>query len=740
MQNSNQNGTGGPLSGLLEFFLRGGTTLLLRAETPSAAEWLTTARIENGMRDALLEPTPVSAVRLSETLWRVDAALPLPPGEPTVALQLYALSRRLPQRLTENWEEEGCRVSGIGCREGGDAPHDEAIQNPKSKIQNFSVQPVGALPTGEGLNDHLAELNALLDIIINKRLGAQFQPIVDLRDGRVLGYEALIRGPKGKLLRRFGQMFHIADKASMVAWFDLACQEQCFARAAANGLRKLLFVNMDAAGLAFLTLHERSLATRARDAGLEPSQIVIEITERQAVEDFPKLIQYITGLREEGFKIAIDDAGAGYNSLYTIAELRPDFVKIDRALVRNLEERGERRALLAAMAQYARRIGTAVLAEGAETREELATLIDLGIAFGQGYLMGRPQDDFRGVPKETREFIQARAELRDRTLVGLAPRLREIGRRGLALPPETPLSFAAQKFARDDSLTSIAIVENETIRGILPRARFAHCLGKANAAQMQALPELPISAWMRTDALQLRDNLSTQEVARLILTRSDLALDSDVVLLDGAGRFAGVAPIRALLDSANSAQENRERYLDALTRLPGRVPLEQVFAERLANREPLAVLRLDLAHLEPYNRRYGLTLGDGTLIGFARLLRETLAAHGNGNAGDYLSHLGGDNFVLLTRPESLPKLQAAIAAAFDALTPRLHQPEEARRGYYELEERSGATRRVPLLRLEMASVTNETRRFFSAGQILEELTARVTESANRQAASQRRAA
>ena len=697
--NADGNGQkGAAWDSLLEVLAHGRTALLLHAETPEAAEWLTADRIENGVRDALPESLRVSASLLRANVWLVNIGLPVPSGDDAAVLQTHALARALSRRLTDDWDAEY-----------GSSP------------EEFMAQPIGALPAGEALEENLAELNALLDIIINKRLGAQFQPIVDLRDGRVLGYEALIRGPKGKLLRRFGQMFQVANKASLVAWFDLACQEQCFARAAANGLRKLLFINMDAAGLAFLGLHERSLAARAREAGLEPSQIVIEITERQAVEDFPKLVQYIAGLREEGFKIAIDDAGAGYNSLYTIAELRPDFVKIDRALVRNLEARGERRALLAAMAQYARRIGTVVLAEGAETREELATLIDLGIAYGQGYLMGKPADDFRGVPRETREFIQARADLRDRTLVGLAPRLREIAWRGLALPAATLLPVAAQKFARDESLTSIVITEKETIRGVLPRSRFAHCLGKANAAERENLPELPISDWMQPPVLQMRDDLPTQEVARQILTRSDIALDSDIILLNGNGEFAGVVPIRALLESANNGNENRQRYLDALTRLPGRVPLEQVFAERSVSREPLAVLRFDLSHLEPYNRRYGLTLGDGTLIGFARLLRETTETQGSPE--DYLAHLGGDNFLLLTRPESALRLQNAIAEAFLALTPQLHQPEEARQGYFELEERSGNVRRVPLLRLETASVTNEKRRFFSLAQTLSELEA-----------------
>ncbi len=697
---------------LLKILTKGGAALLLRAETPEAATWVNPARIASGLRGALVELVPVCAAPLDTHHWLVEVRLPVSHDDFALAAQMRFLADALAESLN--------REQGAGNRAQDNYDADA--------IQNFTVWPVGVLPKGEALAENRAELNALLDTINNKRLGAQFQPIVDLRDGMVLGYEALIRGPKGQSLRRFGQMFHVASKASVVAWFDLACQEQCFARAAAVGLRKLLFVNMDAAGLAFLGLHERTLATRAREAGLDPAQIVIEITERQAVEDFPKLVQYIAGLREEGFKIAIDDAGAGYNSLYTIAELRPDYVKIDRALVRNLEVRGERRALLAAMAQYARRIGTAVLAEGAETREELATLIDLGITYGQGYLMGKPADDFRGVPKETREFIRERAELRDRTLVGTAPRLFEIARRGLTLPADATLQLAAQKFLRDESLTSIVVTDGERMMGRLPRSLFAHCLNRSDTASRDALPDLPLAAWMQPISLLLDRRLATQETARQVLTRSDTALDSDIVLMDELGRFAGIAPIRALLDSANTAQENRQRYLDVLTRLPGRVPLESEFSERIANRATFAVLRFDLAHLEPFNRRYGLTLGDGTLIGLARLLRETLTPTGNSDA--YLSHLGGDNFVLLCRPEAAPQLQTAIHTAFDALIPLLHQPEEARRGWYELEDRNGQTRQVPLLRLGSACVTNENRRFVSLGHVLEELRARLTDSAD----------
>src|SRR5205085_909155 len=179
----------------------------------------------------------------------------------------------------------------------------------------------------------LEELNTLLEIIAHKQLHPQSQQIVTLRDGRIFGYEALIRAPKGVSLKRPGEMFRAADKARMVAWYDMACLEQCFAQAAEQRIKQMLFVNMDAEGLAMLDLQERPLALLAREYGLTPARIVLEITERQRVGDFPSLVRDIVKLREQGFQIAIDDAGAGYSSLRAVAELRPEYVKIDRDLI-----------------------------------------------------------------------------------------------------------------------------------------------------------------------------------------------------------------------------------------------------------------------------------------------------------------------------------------------------------------------------------------------------------------------
>ena len=199
----------------------------------------------------------------------------------------------------------------------------------------FTILPISPLSHLDNLHDNIAELNSLLEILVNRQLTPQFQPIVNLRDGRVFGYETLIRGPKGALLRRPDRCFALRTRRAWSpgsiwpAWRSVCAGCRAGHQAVAlcqHGCRRTGF-HGDAGA---------PMALRAREHGLSPANIVIEITERQMVGDFPRLLEDIAHLRQQGFHIAIDDAGAGYSSLRAVAELKPDFVKIDRDLVRTL--------------------------------------------------------------------------------------------------------------------------------------------------------------------------------------------------------------------------------------------------------------------------------------------------------------------------------------------------------------------------------------------------------------------
>lgn len=708
-----------PLERLIDALKPGGMTLLVRGAAHVEGDWLTAERLLRHLRECLMEPVDTQVWHLLPDIWAIS--LRVRGGNvPVDTIHIHTLQRTLSRRLNEEWNKGSLPAF---CPPPEDAPEGAPITFEADILDTpsaFTLLPLSAMYAVDTMQGNIAELNSLLDIIVNKQMRAQFQPIVSLSDGQVLGYEALIRAPRGALLRRPGQMFRAADKARMVSWFDLACLEQCFLTANQQELRHLLFVNMDAEGLACLDLHDRPLAVRAREAGLDPANIVIEITERQTIGDFPRLMSDIASLREQGFKIAVDDAGTGYSSLHAIAELRPEFVKLDRSMVRNLDVCGERRALLTALVGYARQIGTAILGEGVETREELATLIDLGVTYGQGYLMGKPVDNFRGVPRETREFIQRRAQQRLLIATGRTVTVGAMARKGLTMAPDAPLESAVRAFSKNPSLTSVVVVEEGRVQGLLMRQSLDYALKAAVGARAtELMPEQTAAQWMSTNMLFAEESLSVCEMARQATTRADLSLDSDIVVVRGGTEYVGVVPVRVLIEATAATQVNRLQYADPLTNLPNRVVLEQTLQERITARLAIGVVRIDICGLESYNRRYGLAHGDAVIQALARLLQQISGV--SGTPEDLIAHLGGDDFVVLTGADQVQGYCRMLTERFAALAPQFFSAEHLRSGMMDIAERSGGTRQVPLFTLSVKHMSSIRHKLSYCAQVLQDL-------------------
>lgn len=234
----------------------------------------------------------------------------------------------------------------------------------------------------------------------NASLRAVFQPIAASAGLAVLGYEGLIRGPAGSSLESPAALFAWARANGRQRELETACLRTVLAGFTRLALPGKLFVNVSAAMLLGLDGpdHERpaadapnsQLARLLRGLGADPARVVIEITEEQAVADYPRLLEVARGLAALGYALAIDDLGAGYASLRLWLELRPSFVKLDNAFVRGSDADPFKRCFLGAMQHLARCADACLIAEGVESAAELALLQKLGVAYVQGYHLARP--------------------------------------------------------------------------------------------------------------------------------------------------------------------------------------------------------------------------------------------------------------------------------------------------------------------------------------------------------------
>jgi EAL domain-containing protein (putative c-di-GMP-specific phosphodiesterase class I) len=235
-----------------------------------------------------------------------------------------------------------------------------------------------------------ARRNELRRILDARDILIRYQPIVRLGDGSIFGFEALSCGPEGDLFQNPEMLFSFAEKTDQLLDLERLCRLESVRGAARLPRGHKLFLNCSAHGISDAEGLSDKLVAHAAEAGLAASDLVLEITERVAVTAWHDFRRRIDVLRGMGFRVAIDDMGAGYSSLHSVAEVEPDFLKFDIALVRDIHLSPIKRGLLESLVLLAQRIDAQVIAEGVEKEEEFETLREMDVPFAQGYLFSPP--------------------------------------------------------------------------------------------------------------------------------------------------------------------------------------------------------------------------------------------------------------------------------------------------------------------------------------------------------------
>jgi diguanylate cyclase (GGDEF)-like protein len=238
-----------------------------------------------------------------------------------------------------------------------------------------------------------AELSALVArVAASGAVRAVFQPIYDLVTGAPRGYEGLVRPLPNSGFNDPGTMFAAAEATGRTAELDIACLEAVMGAASRLRLPGSLTVNLSPRTLEMDEFSIQGLLRIIVRHGLDPRRIVLELTEREAVEDIERLRRAVEDCRVAGIRVAADDVGSGNAGLRLLSQLRFDIVKIDLSLVQGGTRQDQSLEVVRTLSDLADRWGALVVAEGIETAEQLQVVRSLGIGAGQGYLLGRPSE------------------------------------------------------------------------------------------------------------------------------------------------------------------------------------------------------------------------------------------------------------------------------------------------------------------------------------------------------------
>jgi EAL domain-containing protein (putative c-di-GMP-specific phosphodiesterase class I) len=262
------------------------------------------------------------------------------------------------------------------------------FQRPETQIRKLieSTRRTGRYEADRALRERAAVLER---IVLEEDISTVYEPVVAFEDHRIIGYEALSRGPQGTPLEDPLSLFTVAASCDLEFELDSLCRRRALANASGIGPDQQLFLNILPSCIHDPDFEGVRVRQTLRELGLSPENLVLEISEREAITNFPIFREALDQFSSLGFGIALDDTGAGFASLEAALELCPDYLKIDMSLVRGIEASPERQELLRGLQAVAERMNARLIAEGIETQQELDVVVSLGISCGQGFYLGR---------------------------------------------------------------------------------------------------------------------------------------------------------------------------------------------------------------------------------------------------------------------------------------------------------------------------------------------------------------
>jgi diguanylate cyclase (GGDEF)-like protein len=232
---------------------------------------------------------------------------------------------------------------------------------------------------------------AILEVLDAGGLRPMYQPFVDLASGKVIAYEGLVRPPKDSMFRDPSALFHAAEEAGRTVALDLACIAAILGGAKQISPDQSISLNLSPRTLEAPEFAAAAFVRRLSLARWAPERVIVELTERERVEDLDRVRRVLTDLRSHGIRVAADDVGAGNAGLRLLSQIHFDIVKLDLSLVQGGLHRDTTLAVVRSIADLADRWGAIVVAEGVETPEQLRLIRQLGLTAGQGFLLGPPR-------------------------------------------------------------------------------------------------------------------------------------------------------------------------------------------------------------------------------------------------------------------------------------------------------------------------------------------------------------
>jgi EAL domain-containing protein (putative c-di-GMP-specific phosphodiesterase class I)/GGDEF domain-containing protein len=481
--------------------------------------------------------------------------------------------------------------------------------------------------------------SALKTLIENRAISTVFQPIVDLRSGSNIAFEALSRLQSVTPFQNILEVFDVANREGLL-WELEGLTRQSTLHAAADWPRDvLLFLNSTPSVITDRRFEEAILSELDQTPCFSPERIVIEVTERAQTECENTLKQRLLRLKELGFRIAIDDVGAGSSGLNRIMALRPHWLKLDQEMIDHIDADPYKQNLVDFFVKFSKQSGVDLIVEGIEREQELRTLIELGAKVGQGYFLRRPDARLQKVTTEVSNLIVRQTAIAS-------------SRQRQAMPFSIVDRFTQDAFCceRDERVASVAnrLGENQRTPGALVMHE-TQMVGWVSRRTILANASDPLAADQPISRLAAPIPSSIDSATPLTEALSQLACREDVreaapILVSRDGKVNGVLSLEDLFNATSRMATEAHACVNPITGLPIRSVCDRVFMEAVDSKIVIDAVFIDIIGFHTFNEIIGYDAGDLALRILSGILISTARSAGE---CEIIGHLGDDRFLIL---------------------------------------------------------------------------------------------
>lgn len=538
-------------------------------------------------------------------------------------------------------------------------------------------------------------------ILEEKEIHSVYQPIVSLESGEVFGFEALSRIDQKECEINVEELFQLAQQFEKTWELECICRKKALKGYSKQKGEKKLFLNVEPH-----VIHDEKFKAGMTKEYLEryqinPRDIIFEVTERAYIEDRETFRETMEHYKRQDFQLAIDDLGSGYAGVSRIYYMEPQFIKIDMSLIRDIHLDEVKSSIVEGFVYFCKSMGIKLIAEGIEKVEELEKIIQLGVDFGQGYYLGKPDAEIKDIDDKIKKRIlkEKQGRLEMHSLPSFFGKIGSISQKKHVMKSDLEAIRVFECMRKNPEITEVCVVDSDNkVCGLLTRSYLEECFGGQygyNLNHRKAIFQL-----VHDDYLAVDYEMSIETVAKMALLRPQKVL-YDAVVVTKNGMYQGVVTVKDLLQSAITIQVERATDANPLTHLPGNQMIEERIESCLKGEEAFSVMYLDLDNFKAYNDAYGFENGDLMIKAVANCMKFAC------KRDEFLGHVGGDDFVIIANHYDMHKIYQEIIEQFHIYLRELYTEEDYERQEIASRNRSGLPENFPLASLSCALITNE---------------------------------